>query len=87
MATTSVVTDRLPDAPSQAPEDLLPPHVLTGHIRDQSHVMGVRESYDSAAEVYAQHLASELIQKPLDRHLLNRFAEETRGRGLVADLG
>jgi SAM-dependent methyltransferase len=49
--------------------------------------MDVRESYDSAAEAYAEHLASELAQKPLDRHLLNRFAEETRGRGLVADLG
>jgi SAM-dependent methyltransferase len=49
--------------------------------------MDVRESYDSAAEAYAEHLASELTGKPLDRHLLNRFAEETRGRGLVADLG
>lgn len=49
--------------------------------------MDVRESYDSAAEVYAEHLATELTHKPLDRHLLNRFAEEMRGRGLVADLG
>jgi SAM-dependent methyltransferase len=49
--------------------------------------MDVRESYDSAAEAYAEHLASELVRKPLDRHLLNRFAEETRGRGLVGDLG
>ena len=49
--------------------------------------MNVRESYDSAAEAYAEHLATELTSKPLDRHLLNRFAEETRGRGLVADLG
>jgi SAM-dependent methyltransferase len=49
--------------------------------------MNVRESYDSAAEAYAEHLASELAHKPLDRHLLNRFAEDTRGRGLVADLG
>jgi SAM-dependent methyltransferase len=49
--------------------------------------MDIRESYDSAAEAYAEHLASELTHKPLDRHLLNRFAEETRGRGLVADLG
>ncbi len=47
----------------------------------------VRESYDSAATAYAAHLASELTQKPLDRHLLNRFAEATRERGLVADLG
>lgn len=49
--------------------------------------MDVRESYDSAAEAYAEHLATELERKPLDRHLLNRFAEETRGKGLVADLG
>jgi SAM-dependent methyltransferase len=49
--------------------------------------MDVPESYDSAAKAYAEHLASELDQKPLDRHLLNRFAEETRGQGLVADLG
>lgn len=49
--------------------------------------MDIRESYDSAAEAYAEHLATELASKPLDRHLLNRFAEETRGQGLVADLG
>jgi SAM-dependent methyltransferase len=47
----------------------------------------VRDSYDSAAAAYAHHLASELDHKPLDRHLLNRFAEETRGRGLVGDIG
>jgi SAM-dependent methyltransferase len=49
--------------------------------------MDVRDSYDSSAQAYADHLASELERKPLDRHLLNRFAEETRGRGLVADVG
>jgi len=49
--------------------------------------MDIRESYDSAAVAYAEHLSTELEGKPLDRHLLNRFAEETRGRGLVADLG
>jgi SAM-dependent methyltransferase len=49
--------------------------------------MDVRDSYDSAAAAYAEHLSAELEHKPLDRHLLNRFAEETRGRGLVADLG
>lgn len=49
--------------------------------------MDVRDSYDSAAGAYAEHLATELVHKPLDRHLLNRFAEEARGRGLVADLG
>jgi len=49
--------------------------------------MDVRESYDSAADAYASHLAAELDRKPLDRHLLNRFAEAVRGGGLVADLG
>jgi SAM-dependent methyltransferase len=49
--------------------------------------MDVRESYDSAAAAYAEHLSDELARKPLDRHLLNRFAEETRSRGLVADIG
>lgn len=49
--------------------------------------MDVRESYDSAAQAYAEHLANELAGKPLDRHLLNRFGEGTRERGLVADLG
>ena len=49
--------------------------------------MNVRESYDAAASAYADHLFAELERKPLDRHLLNRFAEATRGRGLVADLG
>ncbi|MEO8034779.1 MAG: class I SAM-dependent methyltransferase [Acidobacteriota bacterium] len=47
----------------------------------------IRHSYDAAAEAYASHLAMELEQKPLDRHLLNRFAEATRGLGPVADLG
>lgn len=49
--------------------------------------MDVRESYDSAADAYTSHLAAELGRKPLDRHLLNRFAEGVRGRCLVADLG
>jgi SAM-dependent methyltransferase len=50
-------------------------------------IMDVRASYDSAAEAYTEHLASELERKPLDRHLLNRFAEATRGQGIVADIG
>ena len=49
--------------------------------------MDIRASYDSAADAYAEHLFFELEQKPLDRHILNRFAESVRGRGLVADLG
>jgi hypothetical protein len=44
--------------------------------------MDIRESYDSAADAYAEHLSDELARKPLDRHLLNRFAEEVSGKGL-----
>ncbi len=47
----------------------------------------VRASYDTVAAAYAEHLAGELAGKPLDRHLLNRFAEEVRSRGRVLDLG
>ena len=47
----------------------------------------VRESYDELAATYTERLFAELAGKPLDRHLLNRFAEDVRGRGLVADLG
>ncbi|HVF38749.1 MAG TPA: class I SAM-dependent methyltransferase [Gemmatimonadaceae bacterium] len=49
--------------------------------------LDVRASYDSAASAYAEHLFGELEHKPLDRHLLNRFAEAVRGRGRVVDLG
>lgn len=49
--------------------------------------MNVRVSYDAAARVYAERLADELDHKPLDRHLLNRFAEAVQGQGIVADLG
>jgi len=47
----------------------------------------IQSSYDSAAQAYAEHLFGELAQKPLDRHLLHRYAEAIGGRGLVADLG
>lgn len=44
-------------------------------------------SYDRVAEEYAAQLAGELAHKPLDRELLDRFAERVRGRGPVCDLG
>jgi SAM-dependent methyltransferase len=46
-----------------------------------------RESYDRLAAAYVEHVAGELAGKPLDRHLLDRFAEEVRGRGATADVG
>ncbi len=63
--------------------------ILVNETRDQEtdQPLEIQASYDSAANAYAEHLFSELEQKPLDRHLLNRFAESVRHRGLVADLG
>src|SRR5262245_41617841 len=46
-----------------------------------------RKRYDEIADAYLRRIAGELAQKPLDRHLLNRFAESLRGEGLVADVG
>jgi SAM-dependent methyltransferase len=47
----------------------------------------IRRSYDRVAAAYAEHLFDELAAKPLDRALLDCFAEQVRGRGPVADVG
>jgi ubiquinone/menaquinone biosynthesis C-methylase UbiE len=47
----------------------------------------IRESYDRIAEEYARRLSNELVRKPLDRELLDRFAAATAGRGEVCDMG
>ena len=44
-------------------------------------------SYDRVAEEYAALLYAELDHKPLDRALLDAFAEEVRGRGPIGDVG
>jgi ubiquinone/menaquinone biosynthesis C-methylase UbiE len=47
----------------------------------------VRSGYDRVASEYARHIYDELRHKPLDRQLLDRFAERVRGMGPVCDLG
>jgi SAM-dependent methyltransferase len=47
----------------------------------------VRDCYDAVADAYAARFTDELAHKPLDRALLGRFADATRGAGPVADLG
>lgn len=47
----------------------------------------IREDYDRLAEEYARHIADELQYKPLDQELLNRFADELKGRGEICDMG
>lgn len=56
-------------------------------IRTEQKTIEVQSGYDRVAEEYARHLYGELRHKPLDRELLDRFAERVRGKGLVCDLG
>jgi SAM-dependent methyltransferase len=45
------------------------------------------ESYDRIAEEYATRIYGELAGKPLDRKLLDRFAEQVKPIGPACDLG
>jgi len=47
----------------------------------------VQASYDRVADEYVRHVYDELQHKPLDRQLLDRFADKVRDAGLVCDLG
>jgi SAM-dependent methyltransferase len=47
----------------------------------------VQASYDRVADEYVRHVYDELRHKPLDRQLLDRFADGVRGAGLVCDVG
>jgi ubiquinone/menaquinone biosynthesis C-methylase UbiE len=51
------------------------------------HTTNVQSSYDRVADEYAQRIYDELRHKPLDRELLDRLADQVRGRGTVCDLG
>lgn len=53
---------------------------------DQS-LVELRASYDRMAEPYADQYFHELEHKPLDRELLDRFAERVQSLGPVCDLG
>lgn len=50
-------------------------------------IQSVRTNYDQLSDEYARQLFDELRNKPIDRQLLDRFAEETIGRGQVCDMG
>jgi SAM-dependent methyltransferase len=47
----------------------------------------IRADYDKLAKDYADRIYDELRHKPLDRALLDRFADAVRGRGEVCDMG
>lgn len=54
---------------------------------EQKSISGVESGYDCIAEEYARRIYDELRHKPLDRELLDRFAESVRDRGVACDLG
>lgn len=56
-------------------------------MRVDDEVGRTRASYDRVAEVYAARFAGELRDKPLDRGLLDAFAEQLPGPEPVADVG
>jgi SAM-dependent methyltransferase len=47
----------------------------------------VRESYDELATEYTLRIANELRHKPFDQSQLLKFSAETRGDGLICDVG
>lgn len=47
----------------------------------------MRVSYDTIAAEYANRIYPELKNKPFDRQLLDRFADDVRGSGPVCDIG
>ncbi len=60
--------------------------------RPEGYVRGVkpedvRVAYERVARAYAAKFSRELEHKPLDRGLLDAFADLVRGRGRVLDLG
>ena len=54
---------------------------------NQQHISDLQNSYDRIAEKYVEHIYDELKGKPLDRALLDRFAERVKDKGLVCDIG
>ena len=54
---------------------------------DQQRIVDLQTSYNRVATEYVKRIFGELEHKPLDRHLLDRFAERVRGLGPVCDMG
>jgi ubiquinone/menaquinone biosynthesis C-methylase UbiE len=50
-------------------------------------ISDVAAGYDLVADEYARRISEELQHKPLDRRLLDRFAESVRNVGVACDLG
>ncbi len=53
----------------------------------QEKMIDLQSVYNHIAEEYARRIYEELRGKPLDRRLLDRFADSVRGAGMTCDLG
>lgn len=60
---------------------------MAAGITTHQHLENLRASYDQVAADYVTHIYHELEGKPLDREILNRFAERLRDNGVVCDMG
>src|SRR5262249_54073317 len=56
-------------------------------MMNRKKTFALQTSYDRVAGEYVARIFHELEGKPLDRQLLDRFAESIRGAGPVCDLG
>src|SRR5262245_22428501 len=54
---------------------------------DADRIRTLQTSYDGVAEAYVERIYGELAHKPLDRELLDAFAGEVKGSGIVCDVG
>jgi hypothetical protein len=54
---------------------------------DDNIAQSIRENYDRLADEYACKLFNELLHKPLDRELLERFSSRISESGEVCDMG
>jgi SAM-dependent methyltransferase len=54
---------------------------------DPETLSNLQSSYDRIATEYVSRIFDELKHKPLDRELLDRFAESVRDRGIACDMG
>jgi ubiquinone/menaquinone biosynthesis C-methylase UbiE len=54
---------------------------------NEEYFRNTQNSYDKVSEEYTKRVYGELAGKPLDRQLLDRFAESVQALGLACDLG
>jgi ubiquinone/menaquinone biosynthesis C-methylase UbiE len=54
---------------------------------DEQSLEDLQSSYDRVAPEYVRRISDELQHKPLDRELLDRFADSVRERGVACDMG